>query len=161
MGVALATQAKQAYLGNARVCYRPTQLYTVATGAYVIFQITGGAIVATALYGTLQAVNGAGVLVRVTANAINTDNATQDLSTAGVAGSVFISELDVAAAPIFSGAVAGGATKTVATAGRMTIGTLPGGIGNITATYTVGGTSVTMDWVLVYYAMSPRVRVWA
>jgi hypothetical protein len=158
-----ATQAKQAYVGNARVCYRPTQRYLVATGAHVIFQITGGAIVATSLYGTLQAVGAADVRLRITANAINTDSGVQDLTTAGVVGSIFISELDVATAPIFSGAVAGGATKTVATAGHMAIGTLAGGIGNITATFTTGGAGdfVDMDFTLVYYAMSPRVRVWA
>lgn len=159
--MSLAQLIKETHIGNSIVCYRPSQLYTVAVGGYVIFNIVNGAIVVNSLYGTIQAVNGAGVLVRLTANLINMDNATQDLSTAGIAGDVFISELNGGAAPIFTAGTPNFAPKTIATVSRFMVGPRAAANGDITATYTVGGTSVTMDWVLVYQKLSPYVRVWA
>jgi hypothetical protein len=136
-------------LANPVGLYRPPQTYLVATGAYNLFTIAGGAIEIINLTFRNTGAPVGGTTVRVTVGGINTDAGAVDIGTAGVVGGIWWAGLNVAA----TGTSALGAPRTVATATTMLAGT-----GTIICTFGVG-TSLTGEWGIIYRRLSPQAIV--
>ncbi len=135
------------------VVTRPTEVYTVATGTYALFNIVRpGAIYIMALGGVVTAAAVGATEVRLSVNGINTDAAAVAIN--GAVGTVVLSSLNVAGTLINAAAI----PETVATQSRLLSGTQPAAVGVIQAVFTVG-TSWTGIWYCVYRRMTPGTRV--
>ncbi len=150
--MSLSKNIKQVLQENLGVAYRPSQAYLVATGAYTIFSIIGGAVEILTLGARVTAAAVGATEVRITANGINTDAAAVAIN--GAVGTVVYSCVNVGGTLINAAAV----PKTVATLTSMIVGTQPTTAGLIVATFTVG-TSFTGEWFCVYRKLSPLARI--
>jgi len=154
----LAQETKSVNLSSPSMVFRPSQVYLTATGAYTLFNIANGAIEILSLVARQTALRGgaAATTVRVTVNAVNTDSGAVDISTVNVIGTIFWSGLNVGAL----GTWAAAAPVTIATYTTMLAGHGPAAAGTVIATFAAGGTSVTLEWCMIYRKLSPYVRVW-
>jgi hypothetical protein len=151
----LKSDVNQLWLSRENVAWRPSQVYLSATGVYTLFSVAGGAIFIMALGGRTTAAPVGAVTVRVTANTINLDVGAVDIGTAGVVGGIFLSSCNVAG----TGLSTVGSPVTIATgSGGFLMGTQVAGPGLVACTF-AAGTSLTMEWFMVYRKMSPNVTV--
>lgn len=143
---------KQIAQDREAVAWRPSQVYTVAVGAYTIFTIVNGPVEIKTLGGIVRAAAVGATEVRITVNGVNTDAAAVAIN--GLVGTVVYSCLNVAGTLINAAAV----PKTVATLTSMISGVQPAANGIIVATFTVG-TSWTGEWFCVYRKLSPAALI--
>lgn len=136
-------------LANPVLIHRPPQVYLVATGAYNLFTIAGGAIEILNISFRNTAASVGGTTVRVTVGGINVDAGAVDVGTTAAIGSIWWSALNVAG----TGTAALAAPRTVATAT-----TFIAGAGTIICTFGVG-TSLTGEWGMEYRKLTPNVQV--
>lgn len=145
---------EQTFLGNNQVLVRPSQVYTVAVGAYTIFNVRNGAVIVKALIGYITAAAVGATTIATTLNTIAGEAGA--VACNGAVGTVVIVPLDVGGAIV--NVTAGPMRLSTDTTGtgvaNMVVGTQPAGPGLIVATYAVG-TSLTMQWICVWEALSP------
>ena len=151
--MALSKVIKQTSLDNFNVAFRPSQTYLSATGAYTIFQVVGGAIEAISLVGLITGVAVGAVTIAVTANGVDASGA--GVACNGAVGTVVYIALNTAGTTLNAAAI----PKTIATTPQgMLVGLQPAGPGLIVATY-VAGTSLVMEWSLVYRKLNQNSRI--
>ncbi len=148
----LARTIKNMALSNFNVAFRPAQAYLVATGAYTVFQIDGGAVEIVTFGGRVTAAAVGATTVASTFNTIAGDAGAVAIN--GAVGTVVYLGVNVGAALLNAAAI----PKTVATLTTMIVGTQPAGPGLIVLTFAVG-TSWTGEWFCVYRKLSPTARV--
>jgi hypothetical protein len=135
------------------VAYRPPQTYLVATGAYTIFSVRNGAIFAYALLGRITAAAVGATTIATTLNGVAGDAGA--VACNGAVGTLVWVPLNVGGTILNAAAF----PFTVATAPMgMAVGTQPAGPGLIVITY-AAGTSLTMEWSLIYKPLNPSVEV--
>ena len=140
--------------GNDQIAYRPSQVFAVGIGAYTIFSINGGAILAKALVGRITAVAVGATTIATTLNGVAGEAA--GVACDGAVGLIVWVPLDVAGTLTNIGAQP--CTDALFAPKGMIVGTQPAGPGLIVATYGVG-TSLTMEWTLIYTKLSPASEV--
>lgn len=148
----LKSDIQQILNGNVSIAFRPSQTYLVATGAYTIFTVTNGAIEAISLIGRITAAAVGATTIAGTLNGIAGDAGA--VACNGAVGTCVYYPLNVGGTTLNAAAF----PKTVATLTSMVVGTQPAGPGLIVMTYGVG-TSLTMEWSLVYRKLNPSVVV--
>lgn len=152
--MSLASLVKEVQSSELHLAYRPPQTYTVAVGAYTLFNVRDGAVLAVCLGGRVTGAAVGATEVRITANTVNTDAAAVAIN--GAVGTVVLSGLNVAATLV--NAVAAPLTDALFHPKGMIIGTQPAGPGLVVATFTVG-TDWTGEWFMLYRKLSPMSRV--
>ena len=145
---------KQIWQTNSTVAFRPAQTYLAATGAYTIFTISGGPIEAIRLIGNITGAAVGATTIAGTLNGVAGDAGA--VACNGAVGTVVWYPLNVAATIINATAL----PTTIATSpSAMIVGLGAAGIPSvITMTFGVG-TSLTMSWSLVYRKLSPASKV--
>jgi len=135
------------------IAVRPSQAYLAATGAYTIFSVSGGAIFAKLLIGRITAAAVGATTIAGTLNGIAGDAGA--VACNGAVGTLVWYPLNVAATILNAAAF----PLTIATDPRgMAVGLQPAGPGLIVMTYAVG-TSLTMEWTLVYTKLNQDATV--
>jgi hypothetical protein len=134
------------YSGANTLAFRGSQTYLVATGAYTIFTVSGGAIEAISLIGRITGAAVGATTIAGTLNGVAGDAGA--VACNGAVGTLVYYPLNVGGTTVNAASV----PKTVATLTSMVVGTSAGG--TIVMTYAVG-TSLTMEWALVYRKLSP------
>ena len=137
---------------NFNVAFRPAQAYLVATGAYTVFQVDGGAVEIVTFGGRVTGAAVGATTVAGTFNAVAGDAGAVAIN--GAVGTVVYYPLNVAGGILNAAAI----PKTVATLTSLIVGTQPAGPGLIVLTFGVG-TSWTGEWFCVYRKLSPQARV--
>lgn len=150
----LKQQVEELVLGSFRLTYRPPQTYTVAVGAYTIFNVRNGAVYAKALIGRITAAAVGATTIATTFN--TTAGEAGAVACNGAVGTLVIVPLNAAA--VIVNVTAGPLTDALLHPKGMVIGTQPAGPGLIVATYAVG-TSLTMEWSIVWEGLSPSAIV--
>lgn len=137
-----------------QITFRPAATYTVAVGAYTIFNVRNGAVLVKALIGRIT---GAAVGATTIATTLNTvAGEAGAVACNGAVGTLVVVPLNVAA--VIVNLTAAPLTDALLHPKGMAVGTQPAGPGLIVATYAVG-TSLTMEWVCVWQALSPNALV--
>lgn len=137
---------KRMFATQVDVAFRAAQAYTVAVGAYTIFTIAGGAVELISLIGRITGAAVGATTIATTIEGVAGEAAA--VACNGAVGTVVWVPLNAAGTLINAAAL----PKTVATTPQgMIAGT---SVGTIVATYAVG-TSLTMEWSLVYRKLSP------
>ena len=152
--MSLSGLVKEISQGGQHVAFRPSQIYAVATGAYTIFSVNGGAILVQALVGRITAAAVGATTIATTLNAVAGEAAA--VACNGAVGTLVWVPLNVAGTLTNIGAQPL-ADALLAPKG-MAVGTQPAGPGLIVATYAVG-TSLTMEWAMVYTKLSPSAYI--
>ncbi len=148
----LGRTVKQIALQNTNLAFRPAQAYLVATGAYTVFQVDGGAVEILTFGGRVTAAAVGATTVASTFNSIAGEAAGVAIN--GAVGTVVYIGVNVGATTLNAAAM----PKTVATLTTMIVGTQPAGPGLIVLTFGVG-TSWTGEWFCVYRKLSPLARI--
>jgi hypothetical protein len=137
--------------GGDQVAFRPSQTYSSVTGAYTIFTVAGGPILARYLIGGITGAPGGATTIAGTLNGVAGDAGAADIGTTGIAGWVVWYPLNVAGTTLVAAAL----PMTIATAPQgMIVGT---SVGTIVITYAVS--TIPMSWTLVYKKLSPASHV--
>jgi len=152
--MSLAQDVKNMWLGNDHITFRPSATYTVATGAYTIFNVRDGAVLVKALIGRITGAAVGATEIATTLNTVAGEAAA--VACNGAVGTLVIVPLNVAG--VIVNVTAGPLTDALLHPKGMAVGTQPAGPGLIVATYSVG-TSLTMEWVCVWQKLSPQARV--
>ncbi|MDD5539120.1 MAG: hypothetical protein PHG61_00305 [Candidatus Marinimicrobia bacterium] len=152
--MSLTSKVKQVWAANDNVAFRPSQVYLVATGAYTIFQVVDGAIYVKALIGRITADAVGATTIATTLNTVAGEAAAVPCN--GAVGTLVWVPLNVAATLV--NVVAQPLTDALFAPKGMVVGTQAAGPGLIVATYAVG-TSLTMEWSLLYQKLNPQARV--
>jgi hypothetical protein len=137
-----------------QITFRPAQVYAVATGAYTIFNVRNGAVVVKALIGRITAAAVGATTIATTLNTVAGEAGA--VACNGAVGTLVVVPLNVAA--VIVNLAAAPLTDALLHPKGMAVGTQPAGPGLIVATYDVG-TSLTMEWVCVWQALSPNALV--
>ncbi len=136
------------------VAVRPPQAYTVAVGAYTIFSVAGGAILVKALIGRITGAAVGATTIATTFNTIAGEAGA--VACNGAVGTLVVVPLNVAA--VIVNLLAAPLTDALLHPKGMVVGLQPAGPGLIVATYGVG-TSLTMEWTLVYQRLNADANV--
>ena len=152
--MSLKSLVESIYQTNDRYSYRPPQAYTVAVGAYTIFNVRNGAVLVKALIGRITAAAVGATTIATTLNTVAGEAA--GVACNGAVGTLVIVPLNVAA--VIVNLTAGPLTDALLHPKGMVVGTQPAGPGLIVATYAVG-TSLTMEWTCLYQPLTPAALV--
>jgi hypothetical protein len=147
-------EVAQVLNNNDQAAYRPSQTYLVATGAYTIFNVRNGAVLVKALIGRITAAAVGATTIATTFNTVAGEAGA--VACNGAVGTLVIVPINVAA--VIVNVLAGPLTDALLHPKGMVVGTQPAGPGLIVATYGVG-TSLTMEWTLIYQKLSPTAVV--
>ncbi len=140
---------------NQQVLVRPAEVYDVATGAFTLWSVAGGPILVHALVGRITAAAVGATTIATTFNTVAGEAA--GVACNGAVGTLVWVPLNVAST--LTNAVAQPLTDALFAPKGMVVGLQPAGPGLIVATYAVG-TSLTMEWSLVFTKLSPRSHVY-
>jgi hypothetical protein len=152
--MSFSKQVKEVLSGNLQVAFRPSFTYLAATGAYTIFNVRDGAVRVLALVGRITGAAVGATTIATTFNAVAGEAGA--VACNGAVGLLVVVPLNVAAVIVNLGAAP--LTDALLHPKGMIVGTQPAGPGLIVATYGVG-TSLTMEWSLIWQALSPRARI--
>lgn len=142
---------KTLFQNSSLVAYRPPQTYSSVTGAYTIFTVSGGPILAEYLIGYVTGAPGGATTIAGTLNGVAGDAGAADIGTTGIAGWVVWYPLNVAGTTLVAAAL----PPTIATKpAGMVVGT---SVGTIVITYAVS--TIPMSWTLIYKKLTPAAVV--
>jgi hypothetical protein len=144
----------QIFLERMAIAYRAPQTYLSATGAYTIFNVNAGAIIVHALIGRATAAATGAVTVATTFNGVAGEAA--PVACNGAVGLIIWVPLNVAGTLTNIGAQP--LTDALFAPKGLVVGTQPAGPGLIVTTY-AAGTSLVLEWSLVYQALTPNANV--
>lgn len=141
-----------------RSCTRPAQVYSSVTGAYNMFEISGGAIIALCMVGRHTAASGGATTLACTVTGgIGLDAGAVAIN--GAVGTVVVVGFNVACVQAGAAVALPMTTALFHNPQGMAIGLQPAANTFVIGTYAVS--TVTMTWTLLYRALEPTSRVWS
>jgi len=148
------SEMKQMAADAVKLAYRPAQEYLAATGAYIVFNITGPVLI-TLLGGRTTGAAVGATTVRYTINGINVDAAVIAIN--GALGLVHLSCLNVAGTLVQAAGIP--MTDALLHSKGFVSGIQPAGaVGTIVATFATA-TSVEIDIFCLYRRLSPTSQI--
>lgn len=155
--MSLSSLVQDIHESNFQMCHRPSQLYTNAVGAYNMFTISGGPIFALEMIGMHTAASGGATTLAVTVTGgIGMDAGAVAIN--GAVGTVVLVGMNVACVQAGAAVALPATTALFHNAQGCAIGLQPGlAVTQIIGTYAVS--TVTMEWTLIYRALTPAARV--
>ncbi len=157
MSPSLSEEIKGLWDWNWKVTYRPSQVYSSVTGAYNLFEVVDGPIVALCMIGMHTAASGGATTLAVTVTGgIQMDAGAAAIN--GAVGTVVVVGMNVACVQAGAAVALPMTTALFHTPKGTVIGLQPG----LAPTYiigTFGVSTATMEWSLVWRQASPRARV--
>ena len=152
----LSNQVKKTYLLQQEVVIRPAETYAI--GTHTLFNITGGPVWVTGLFGVLTEAIASGSTARHQINGVALDTAAVNINAA--IGDVVLFPLDDTTTGIVVPAVAAASmpepTGQVAGGGKVLATSTPGEIDLVIAGFNGDGDIV---FYVVYYRMSPNSQI--